>query len=139
MESADVESITVTSTYRPPADQARVMYQNLEQYGVEKQNKLYGKEGQSVIAAYSEAKANGSDRQEIIAAMAAKVESLAKENPNAFKHSQDMSRLNTVDIDPNSVRGNRKAFEKSLRADERIQNVFTPPKDPAIHVEIPQK
>jgi len=136
MTTAKVDSLTVTSTYRSPEDQARVMYQNTEKLGVDSQNKLYGKEGKEVIKAYSDAKGQKLGKSEVIKAMA----EVVKSNPSAFKHSSDPAVLQAVDIDPGSVKGgDRKGFEDALKADKGVSNVFLPPKDPAIHVEIPQK
>ena len=43
MHRAGVASILITSTARTPADQARIMYDNIERYGVAHQKLLYGK------------------------------------------------------------------------------------------------
>ena len=139
MRRAGVSSMTVTSTYRAPADQARVMYQNVEKYGVKSQMKLYGSAGQQVIQAYSEAQEQGLGRTDTITKMTDVIVEQMKENPDLYKHSQDPAKINTADISPSSVDGNRSSLISEFQSDSRISNVLTPPKDPAIHVEIPQE
>lgn len=43
MQKAGVPSILITSTARTPGDQARIMYENIERYGVDHQKLLYSK------------------------------------------------------------------------------------------------
>jgi hypothetical protein len=64
-------------------------------------------------------------------------------HPEKFKDSQDPAKLNTIDIAPSSIPGGAggKAgvgFINGLKADPGVQTVLSPPKDKAIHVEIPQ-
>src|SRR5262250_3085574 len=50
--SAGLSGVIVSSTSRSPADQARVMFANLEKFGVAAQKKLYKEPGQKVIEVY---------------------------------------------------------------------------------------
>jgi hypothetical protein len=76
------------------------MYDNFESEGVAKQQKLYNQNGRDIIQVYVEGKKNGQTRAEIIAGMGAKIDEIVKIDPTAFKHSQPLSKLNTVDISP---------------------------------------
>ena len=78
------------------------------------------------------------DRDGIIKAMTSKIDAIIRSDPNAFKHSQPLLKLNTVDISPRTLKGSQTEFVRSIKNDSRIQNVYTPPKDPAIHIEVPQ-
>ncbi|MCR6497144.1 hypothetical protein LJB71_13520 [Thermomonas sp. S9] len=139
MRAAGVSGMTVTSTYRSPENQARVMYQNTEKYGVKHQMKLYGASGREVIQSYADAKKEGLNRGDTIAKMAGVITNQMEGNPDLYKHSQDPAKMNTADISPASVKGSQSSLINEFKSDSRISNVLTPPKDPAIHVEIPQK
>ncbi|MDP3187904.1 hypothetical protein, partial [Limnobacter sp.] len=73
MRKAGVPSILITSTARTPADQARIMYENIERYGVEHQKLLYSKYGDQVIDEYSKYKSKKHHKQFIISMMQAKI------------------------------------------------------------------
>lgn len=68
MRKAGVPSILVTSTARTPADQARIMYENIERYGIEHQKLLYSKYGDQVIDEYSKykSKKHHKDRKSVV-------------------------------------------------------------------------
>src|SRR5262249_38587562 len=57
LQTAKLASAQISSTSRSPTDQARVMFDNLERYGVEQQKKLYGPAGDKVIDVYVRSKA----------------------------------------------------------------------------------
>src|SRR3977135_774532 len=59
MAAAKVSTLTIASTQRSPADQARVMFNNLETQGVAAQRRLYKAPGQAVIDVYETGKAAG--------------------------------------------------------------------------------
>ena len=52
LKAAKLTSATISSTSRDPENQARVMYDNLENLGVEHQKGLYGAPGDAVIDVY---------------------------------------------------------------------------------------
>ena len=73
MLKSGVSSILITSTARTPADQARIMYENIERYGVAHQKLLYSKYGDQVIDEYSKHKSKKHHKQFIISMMQAKI------------------------------------------------------------------
>lgn len=137
MRQAGVTSLLITSTARTPQEQARIMYENIERYGVEHQKLLYGKYGDLVIDEYSKYKAKGNHRQFIISQMLAKI--IALDPSKISNHVADPAKLNVIDIAPSSIEpGLRTLFMKCVQEEPRISRCFGPPADPAYHVEIPQ-
>ena len=137
MQKSGVTSILITSTARTPADQARIMYENIERYGVEHQKLLYSKYGDQVIDEYSKFKSKKNHKQFIISMMAAKI--VALDPSKVSSHVADPAKLNVIDIAPSSIDpALRKLFVDAVDGDERISKYFGPPKDPAYHLEIPQ-
>jgi hypothetical protein len=135
MQAAGVSSCTISSTARTPADQARVMFNNLEAKGVASQKKLYAAAGDMVIDEYAKAKKAKKTPTEIKAAMEAKI--IAIGPTKVSHHAADPNILCVFDVAPSSIA--RKAeFEKAVRADKRVNKFFTPPLDPGYHLEIPQ-
>jgi len=135
LKAAGVDSVTITSTARTPADQARAMFNNIERYGVDSQLALYGNAGDQVIQAYVDGKAAGKSDDEIKADMEDKINELGP--TNVSRHTADPGEMNVLDIDPNSV-SNRAAFEQAVSEDDRVSTFLMPPRDPAYHLEIPQ-
>ncbi|UOY08518.1 DUF6443 domain-containing protein [Muricauda sp. SCSIO 64092] len=154
LESSGNNSATITSGFRDPKNQARVMFNNIKNKGVENQKSLYGAAGDQVIDVYSDGQDLNNALQElndmfggenstalqlssddIKSAMTDKINEVGP--GKVSKHSSDPNTLNVIDISPGSV-ANGKQFGKSLKADNRINKVITPPKDPAFHIEIPQ-
>src|ERR1043166_2153848 len=72
LADAQLASCMITSTSRTPADQARIMFQNISSKGVAAQKKLYAAPGRAVVDEFVRAKAAGKDQAGIIAAMEAK-------------------------------------------------------------------
>lgn len=137
MANAGISQITITSTARTVADQARIMHENIERHGVEHQKALYGSYGDQVIDEYAALVAKGLSRAGIIAGMTAKVNALGPERVS--RHAADPRKLNVVDIAPSSINlALRKKFEAAVHADQRVSKFITPPGDPAYHLEIPQ-
>ncbi len=114
----------ITSTTRTPAKQVDVMYNNISKYGVNAQKELYGTYGDQVIDMYPNKPL-----------MLSKVNSVGPSRVS--KHCGNPRIINVIDISPNSIR-NRPAFERRVRADSRVSRFYTPPADPAYHLEIPQ-
>jgi hypothetical protein len=137
LRSAELKSAEVSSTSRTPADQARVMYDNLEREGVAAQKRLYANPGDKVIDVYVKSKAAGRTPVQIKLDMEQKIRDLGP--TNVSKHTADPKVLNVFDVAPSSIRDKR-AFEKAVKEDNRVAKFLTPAQsDPAFHLEIPQK
>lgn len=137
MKKAGVASILITSTARTPADQARIMYENIERHGVNHQKLLYGTYGDKVIDEYSKHKSKKHHKQFIISMMQAKI--IALDPSKVSNHVADPLKLNVIDIAPSSIDPSlRKLFVEAVQDESRITKYFGPPKDPAYHLEIPQ-
>lgn len=141
---ACIKSATISSTARDPANQARVMYENLigagPTQGEKKQRELYnGMPGIKVIDVYSELKKQNKSREEIIDAMKKKIEDLGP--TTVSKHASDPKVYNVFDIAPSSI-SKREAFEAAAMAamkDHRVTKFITPKQsDPGYHFEISQ-
>jgi hypothetical protein len=135
LRRADVPRALVSSTRRLPADQARVMYDNLEQHGVEHGKRLYRGPGQKVIDVYAAAKLSGKSPDLVRAAMTDEIIAVGPENVS--KHAADPKRLNVFDIAPSSI-ARKVAFEAAVRDERRVAKFLIPPSDPGYHLEIPQ-
>lgn len=133
LEKAGLSSMLITSTARTPADQARVMYQNLEAKGVADQKRLYGVNGDKVIDVYDKAKRNGESPNQIKSRMEQEI--IAIGPGKVSRHCADYHQLCVVDIDPDSI-ANHDAFKAAVKSDSRISQSFFPPADPAYHLEI---
>jgi hypothetical protein len=134
---AGLKQAVISSTSRNSADQARVMFNNLELYGVEAQKKLYGPAGDKVIDVYAKSKAAGKKPDQIKLDMEAKIKDLGP--TNVSKHASDPKILNVFDVAPSSIK-NRRAFEQAVKEDKRVARFLTPAQsDPGYHLEIPQK
>lgn len=137
LRSATITSATITSTARTAADQARVMYNNLESHGVTSQHKLYGASGDKVIDMYEQEKKLKKTAAEIKAAMEALIMEIGPSNVS--HHCVDLATLNVVDISPGSIPAARKQpFITAVNAESRVSKFLQPPADPAYHLEIPQ-
>ena len=135
MEKAGISSALITSTARTPAEQARVMYDNIVATGVARQKQLYAAAGDAVIDEYVKAKKAGRTAVEIKAAMEAKINALGP--TKVSHHAADPSVLCVFDVAPSSI-AKKAEFEKAVRADRRVKKFIVPPLDPAYHLEIPQ-
>lgn len=137
MTASGVGQITITSTARTADDQARIMFENINNHGVPHQKKLYGSYGDKVIDHYSVLKSSGKTKAEIITGMSATITSLGPRNVS--RHAGDPNKLNVIDIAPSSINlALRKTFESVINNESRVSKLITPPKDPAYHLEIPQ-
>ena len=140
LDAAGVESVLVSSAYRSPEDQARIMAENVAAHGMASQRALYGALGQQVLDAYPNQ-----------AAMAAVVRRIGPERISRHMATDAV----TFDLAPSSLPGGvgGAAYERLLRVlraapqnarwrDDtgtiyEVGELFWPPKDPAIHVEFP--
>ena len=135
LQAAGLTGALITSTARTPADQARVMFDNIQSQGVAAQKKLYAAAGDMVIDEYVKAKKAGKSEIEIKAAMEAKIIAIG---PTKISHpAADPNVLCVFDVAPSSI-AKKAAFEKAVRADKRVKKFILPPVDPAYHLEIPQ-
>jgi hypothetical protein len=135
LKAAGLTKTTVSSTSRSPADQARVMYANLEKEGIDAQRKLYKEPGRQVIEVYRQGKLAGKDAATIQAEMRDKIVQLGP--TTVSRHASDPKILNVFDVAPSSV-AKRPEFEAAVRADPRVTKFLLPPNDPGYHLEIPQ-
>jgi len=137
MKKVGVTKIIITSTARTTADQARIMYENIEKYGADEQKRLYGGYGDKVIDVYIALKEKKKSRGEIVTAMQNKIMTLGPGKVSS--HVADFKKMNVVDIAPSSIpKAFHTMFEKTVESDKRISRFFKPPKDPAYHLEIIQ-
>lgn len=136
LKQAKLDSAKISRTASTPEDQARIMFENIQNLGVDNQKKLYGPYGDQVIDVYVEAKRLGKSSEEIKKTMTEKIYELGP--PNVSKHLADPTKINVIDIAPSSIK-DRLAFEKAVKSDQRVSKFLTPSNnDPAYHLEIPQ-
>ena len=130
MNESNNSSVQINSTARTPEDQARIMSDNVGSQGMKSQKALYGKKGDQVL-----------DQHPDQGAMVNKINELQDEP--GLNHVADPSKINVIDISP--WRGgikNPKDLTKAAKSNKSVSRVFSPygkPRDPAIHIEIPQK
>ncbi len=122
-------SAEITSVQRTPADQARIMYENIAANGVEAQKSLYAEPGREVIDVFASMK--DSPKDEVIAAMLAKIEEIG---PERVSNHCSTSRW-VFDVAPSSLE-NPAAFSAALKTAAGVDRYFEPPRDPAFHIEI---
>lgn len=135
LQAAGIGSALISSTARTPADQARVMFNNIVGTSVAAQKKLYAAAGDAVIDEYVKAKKAGKTPVEIKAAMEAKIIELGP--TKVSHHAADPLVLCVFDVAPSSI-AKKAAFEQAVRKDKRVSKFLTPPLDPGYHLEIPQ-
>ncbi len=135
LRAAGLTRALISSTARSPAQQARVMHNNLESHGVEHQKRLYAAAGDQVIDVYVKSKGAGKTATQIKADMEAKIIALGP--TKVSRHASDPNVLSVFDVAPSSI-SNPQAFEQAVRADSRVAKFLVPPADPGYHLEIPQ-
>ncbi|HJQ35335.1 MAG TPA: hypothetical protein VJ866_24500 [Pyrinomonadaceae bacterium] len=143
LRAANCDSCLITSTSRTPADQARIMFNNIrgtgKNQGFDAQLGLYAAPGQAVVREYKKAKDAGKSDDQIKAAMEAKIREVGPDKVS--HHCSDPAKLNVVDVSPGSV-AHPQAFQKAVNAamaKGKVSRFLTPGNnDPAFHIEIPQ-
>jgi len=135
LRAAGLKGALISSTARNPANQARVMYNNLVARGVAHQKKLYAAAGDAVIDVYAASKAAGKNAAQIKADMEAKIIEVGP--TRVSRHAADPKVLCVFDVAPSSI-SDKAAFEMAVKADTRVAKFLTPPGDPGYHLEIPQ-
>jgi RHS repeat-associated protein len=129
MNQTGNESIKINSTARSPEAQARVMSENVNLQGMSSQKQLYGVAGDKVLDSHPD-----------INKMAIKINKLGP--TNVSKHCCNPSQMNVVDVSPRaSFLNNPRGFAQSASNNPNVSRVLSPynSKDPAIHIEIPQR
>jgi hypothetical protein len=135
MRIAGVDSVLVTSTTRTPADQARIMYDNLEAHGVDAQKMLYKAPGQAVIDVYAHCRALGMTADAIRAEMVRKIVELGPQTVS--KHCAEPTVKSVFDVAPSSVPDSaRRKFENLVAAHGNVDKFLMPPRDPCYHLEL---
>ena len=140
LDAAGVDSVLVSSAYRSPEDQARIMSENVAAHGLASQRALYSALGNQVLDAYP-------DRARM-------VDVIRRIGPEKISRHMATDAV-TFDLAPSSLPGGAggSAYNKLLgvlrRAPQNarwredpgtiyeVGELFWPPKDPAIHVEFP--
>ncbi|MDH3212968.1 MAG: peptidoglycan-binding protein [Myxococcales bacterium] len=134
LRSARLGSATITSGRRTSQEQARVMYNLIQQKGVQYAKDLYGSNGDQVIDVYAAGKGAGQSPDAIRQAMQSRILQLGP--ANVSKHASDDH--DVFDVAPSSI-ADKSAFEHALeaaRAAGQIDKVIMANGDPAYHVEI---
>jgi hypothetical protein len=135
LSDAGITSVIITSTTRSPSDQARIMYSNIETYGVDPQKELYAASGNEVIDIYSSLKKEGKTPDEIKNGMEQKIITIGPSKVSA--HCADISKKCVFDIAPSSVPADKKMkFEDAVGKNKKVIKFLKPPGDPAYHIEI---
>ena len=124
MNKSKNNSILITSGTRTPEDQARIMKNNVDIHGMESQKSLYKAPGQQVLDYYPDQEA-----------MTDEIYRLGPSNVS--KHCGDPNKINVLDIAPSSIKYQNE-FKNAILNDSRVSKLLYPPKDPALHLEIPQ-
>jgi hypothetical protein len=132
LKAAGLSAAKVTSVQRNAAEQARVMYENLLQFGVAAQNKLYAAPGRAVIQVFA---ANQTKpRDEVIQLMTDKINQVG---PSTVSHHASNTHF-VFDVAPSSI-SNKAAFIAAVKANASVSKFLQPPNDPAFHIEIPKQ
>lgn len=131
MRAAGVTSVLVTSTFRSPQDQARIMLKAIQDYGMPYNRNLYGSIGDKVLDGYNSALPDGVN----ITTMAAIILSLGPKNVSRHCSTDTV----VLDVAPSSIPGEKRAgFLDGLQYGKsvgEIRELIWPPKDVAFHIE----
>lgn len=143
VKDVGLSKITITSTGRTPAEQARIMYDNLEAG----KSSSYKSAGQQVIQVYKDmTKAGTYSPEEIKTKMEQKV--LEVGPTNVSKHTADPSQMNAVDFGIGGLQNDLtpdqlnklKGYLTKLENEGVITRFLNPENNPgeaAFHIEIP--
>jgi len=115
LASVGIESLTLSSTFRTPAQQAQAMYNNAQTLGIASQRKLYGPAGNKVLDTYQLKKSYNYGPADTIAAMAITILSIGPSNVSAHCTS-DPQKLLAFDIPPAQIPPEKKSlFESAMK------------------------
>lgn len=128
---AGLSQAIVTSGVRTPAEQARIMYENIKRRGVEYNYRLYGPIGDKVITVFEEN--SDKERADVITMMQTKIEEVGP-----GKVSKHCSSTHYVfDVAPSSIT-DPISFAAAVYQHKAVSKFLQPPIDPAFHIEIPK-
>jgi len=130
LKAAGLKSAKVTSVQRNAAEQARVMYDNLVQFGVAAQNKLYKAPGRAVIQVFAKNKAK--PRAEVIQLMTDKINQLG---PSTVSHHASNTHF-VFDVAPSPYRTKRR--HRGRQSQPVSVQISSAPRT-AFHIEIPSR
>ena len=146
-EAVGLDSVTVTSTQRPPRAQAEAMLGNIEH----NRNIRYKWAGQQVIDIARRMRSTKEPREDIIAAMTAKIEQLAEQNMRVSKHcvsDAEYEECNVIDVSYRDMPEDKQVpFLAQMVAKPEVAKVIQPltreiagfdMAEPALHFEIEQ-
>ena len=118
------KSIIITSTYRTPERQARAMFNNIRDLGIDHELNLYGRYGDMVIREYPN--------------LQAMIDKIYEIGPSKISsHMKDFNKINVFDIAPSSVK-KRPSFEFAVESESRVNKFLKPPRDRSYHLEVNQ-
>lgn len=146
-DSCGIEEVTITSTIRPPREQALAMYNNIKAGRIIR----YKEPGQIVTRICQQGIAEGLDKDEIIELMTKRIADLSAQGKRVSLHcvADDVYRqCNIIDISYKYIAASKRIpFVKALAMSKDIKKMIQPlteevdvydVSEPAIHVEIPQ-
>jgi hypothetical protein len=131
IQAAGLTSARVTSVTRTPADQARIMYENIATHGIAYSYTLYGANGDKITKVYEDNQTK--PKKDVIALMAEKISEVGPSRIS--KHCS--TTYYVFDVAPSSIAA-RDAFVKAVNAHPAVSKLLQPPSDPAYHIEIPK-
>ncbi|RYU77813.1 DUF6443 domain-containing protein [Hymenobacter persicinus] len=142
MRQAKVNSVRVSRTQSTVIGEAKAMYTNaIAPNGVKKSYNLYASSGDKVINVFENGKNSGLSSEQIINNMAAAITTLGP--TNVSKHLANPTTLNVIDFSSRDLGNKASAFNTALKSNRGVSNFFSPytapHRDPAFHLEIPQK
>ncbi|MBQ2416998.1 MAG: hypothetical protein II282_02240 [Alistipes sp.] len=146
-EAVGLDSVTVTSTQRPPRQQAEAMLANIE----DNRNIRYKWAGQQVIDLARTMRSRKEPREDIVEAMTVKIEQLATMGYRVSKHcvsDAEYEECNVIDVSYRDIPENKQiAFLEQMVAKPEVIKVIQPLTreiagfdmgEPALHFEIEQ-
>lgn len=146
-EAVGLDSVTVTSTQRPPHAQAEAMLTNIEN----NRNIRYKWAGQQVIDLARKMRSNKEPRMDIVEAMTVKIEQLATMGYRVSKHcvsDAEYEECNVIDVSYRDIPESKQiAFLEQMVAKPEVIKVIQPLTrdiagfdmgEPALHFEIEQ-
>lgn len=126
---AGLSNAMVTSGVRTPAEQARIMYDNIKRKGLPFNYRLYGTYGDKVIKVFEDHATK--ERADVITLMKSKIEEIG-----SSKVSKHCSSTHYVfDVAPSSINDTLK-FIAAVKNHKAVSKFLYPPHDPAFHIEI---
>ena len=139
LRAAGASTGTITSTARTPADQARAMFQNIQNTGTAEQFRLYGAAGDAVIQRYID-ETDGLTAQEIrdqaATIQAEMVEEINEQGPeNVSRHCGDPAVRTVVDVSYNSFNANNRGLFRTA-VSGRVTRIIDEPRNNCFHLEL---